>query len=705
MRIAVRIGIALVALLALGLVALAVMLPRIASSDAVRERLRLAALAATGAEVRFEELSFGLLPPRLIVTQPRVTEPGRELPLVEAESIDLELRLAPLLARTVVVDSLVVEGASLRLVRTPQGFELPVKPPEPGGAEAGAGVPAEPEAPTQDSGFQLAVREFVLRRSQLVLEDRAVAPPVTWQLLDLDARARGTSFDEPIQVELSAELRSGGSLRLAGSVGLDGQMDLGLDLDDVALEPARPYAGTAGLAGSVSGRLQAAGSVEAPRALRADLVLEGAEVQLQEMGFQGRLALEATLSGGPQGLAGPFQIDATQAAVRYGEFFQKPPGNAATASGKLAVGSGGQLELSDLQLKVQDFEAEARLRTGARTRLELAAPPFEVAGLAPLLPALAPYAPAGRLALQEVVVETEPLSVRGRVPLSELRVRPGEGEPIVLRGVLEAKGTAVASQGLEARVGGERVGLDVRLEDLFARPRYRVRLDTESAELQALLRAFGAPDDVISGPLTASADLSGALDAEEPLRAVRGSSRLAIGRGTLRGVSLLEGTVERLGVLGAFAFALGASQGGSTLQRFYGDEFESITGSFQIGEGRARSRDLRLLYRHYQVDLDGSLGLVDTSLDFRGTLTIHPEVDAALQAEPGSEGREKVIPLAHIGGTLAEPRIELTREAVVAFAASPRRRELEEEIDERLGEGTGREVIDALEGLLGGRRR
>jgi hypothetical protein len=64
-----------------------------------------------------------------------------------------------------------------------------------------------------------------------------------------------------------------------------------------------------------------------------------------------------------------------------------------------------------------------------------------------------------------------------------------------------------------------------------------------------------------------------------------------------------------------------------------------------------------------------------------------------------------VIPLAHIGGTLSEPDVELTREAVVALAASPRRTELEEKIDERLGEGAGRDVLDALEGLLGGRKR
>jgi hypothetical protein len=687
MRIAVRFGIAAVALLALGLVVLAVVLPRVATSAAVQDRIRRAASEATGAEVGFDALSFGLVPPRLVVTGPRVTEPGRAQPLVEAESVDLEVQLLPLFARTVVVDSLVVE------------------PEKSGDVKAAPGATGEPAA-SPGSGFQLAIGGLELRRAHLVLEDRAVSPPVTWELVDVNARARGSSLDDPIDVELSGKLASGGKLKLSGNVRLGGEMDLALQLEDVALAPAHPYVtGMTALAGTVSGKLDAAGTLEAPTSLKADLVLEQAKIQLDEMGFEGRLELGATLARGAQGLAGPFQMDATQAAVRYGEFFQKPPGKEATATGKLAIGSAGELEMTDLRLKVQDFEAEARLRTGARTRLELTAPSFEVAGLTPMFPALLPYEPSGSLALEQVVVETEPLALRGRLPISELRIRPGAAEPIVLRGLLEAKGTALQSEGLEALVGGQTVKLDVELEGLGGAPRYHVRADTEAAELQALLRASGTDSDAISGPLTASLDLSGPLDAKEPLRAVSGSSRLDVGRGKLKGVSLLEGTIERLGVLGAFAFALGSSKGGSSLQRFYGDEFESITGTFRVGDGRARSRDLRLLYRHYQVDLDGSLGLVDSSLDFKGLLTILPEVDAALQADPGSGGREKVIPLAHIGGTLSEPRVQLTREAVVAFAASPRRTELEQKIDERLGEGSGREVIDALEGLLGGRKR
>jgi hypothetical protein len=68
-----------------------------------------------------------------------------------------------------------------------------------------------------------------------------------------------------------------------------------------------------------------------------------------------------------------------------------------------------------------------------------------------------------------------------------------------------------------------------------------------------------------------------------------------------------------------------------------------------------------------------------------------------------------VIPLAHVGGTLSAPRVDLSREVVLNFAAtyaaSKHRTEIEQKIDERLGEGAGREVLDTLQGILGGKRK
>ena len=82
MRLALKVAIAVVVLLIGLLVGLSMALPRIASSEAVRARLEALGHDATGQKVQWEELGFGLLPPRLIVTKPQVVPPdGSEDPL------------------------------------------------------------------------------------------------------------------------------------------------------------------------------------------------------------------------------------------------------------------------------------------------------------------------------------------------------------------------------------------------------------------------------------------------------------------------------------------------------------------------------------------------------------------------------------------------------------------------------------------------
>jgi hypothetical protein len=156
----------------------------------------------------------------------------------------------------------------------------------------------------------------------------------------------------------------------------------------------------------------------------------------------------------------------------------------------------------------------------------------------------------------------------------------------------------------------------------------------------------------------------------------------------------------------------GQLKGDRKMQRYYEDEFQYLGGTLRIAGGLARSDDLRLVYRNYSVDLRGAVGLVDQRLDLRGELTIDDEIDATIATPEGSaqepkRGRSRVIPLARITGTVAAPRVELTDEAVLhfagAYATGERRDKLERKIDERLGEGAGREAMDILDGLLKGK--
>ncbi len=729
MRILIRVLGGLVALLVLAGVALAVMLPRLVGSEGVRTRIVDAARDATGREFSYGELDVGILPPRLLVTEARLAgETDAAAPMLESADVQLRLALMPLLARSVVVDSLVVEGATLRLVRTAEGIELPEPEPE---AEAATGGQPQPEpareaapAAAESGDMALAVRRIDLRDVRLVLEDRAVTPPVTWDLGGLDAEVRGRSLDEPLDVDLSATLASGGRFDLRGRVTPGGSLDLAVDLREVDLAPAAPYLGDGRkVAGRVSGSVAAKGETPDNPSLVVDLRLADADVVLDDLTLTGGARIEADLEqvAAP---TGRFAIDATDAVLGYGGAFTKPAGTTATVDGRVTTAEDGAVVLEGTRVRMKNLDAQLRLETGARTRARIDADPFALEGWDALLPALAETPVKGKLGFEALEVATGPLALGGRVRLDGLRVPQSESGELLLRGALVGDGGAVRSEDLVASFAGQELKLDLSLTDLERKPRLQLKSALEDADSNTLLATLADKPDVLSGPLDVDADLALPLTGGAPVTStIRGTVRFSIEPGRLKGVSLLRSAFQRFGAFGEAAVLAGRVKGGRTLQRFYDDEFQSLAGTLRLGGGAARTDDLRLVYRNYRVDLKGSVGLADQSLDLGGTLTMDEEVDAALQGETAEgqqpaaipEGgsprrRSRTLSLARVTGTLENPQVVLTRDAVVAFATRTgsigrRRDELSRKIDERLGEGSGEQVLDVLEGILGGRNR
>jgi hypothetical protein len=137
-------------------------------------------------------------------------------------------------------------------------------------------------------------------------------------------------------------------------------------------------------------------------------------------------------------------------------------------------------------------------------------------------------------------------------------------------------------------------------------------------------------------------------------------------------------------------------RGSTRLERFYGDEFESIGADVTLQRGVARTDNLKIVYRHYTADLRGSMALADGALDLTGELTLRKEAEAEVEV--------KTIPLARITGTAAAPRVDLSPSAIAKLGAREefyrKRGDVEEEIDERLGKGSGKAITDVLEGVL-----
>lgn len=675
MKIFVRILAALAVLLVLVVISLAFYAPRLIERPEVKERIAAAAREATGRELRYEKLDVALLPPRLVVEQVRLEGGPREKPL-GAERIELEVALLPLLARTVLVDTLVVSGAEVSLARTAQGIELPIELPE---AEAKPKAEVEggevAEAGAEGPGVSVAVREVRIERSAITLVDRTVTPAAEWKLADVNARAKGRlGEDLPIAIDLAAKLGAA-PLRVEGEVTPGGKLDLKLALADFALAALGPY-------------------------LPPPLTLAGeADVELE-------------LAGEAERFAGPLALDLSAAEITRGESFRKPKGERAALTGRV-VRDGEAFRLEDGKLALRDVSIALSAETAPRLRARLDAPRFALEGFGGWLPGLAASGATGSVALEQVEVKTEPLDVRGGIVLDGVGAPVGETRGL-LTGRLEGQGNALVGENLELRLAEQLFRIGLTLDDLAREPRARLRLASEGADAGKLVAGLSGKPSTLEGPLTLTGDVNAPLsDPDALLRALSGNLALGVTPGRLRGVSLLRSAFDALGGAGRAADLL-AGKKRERLERFQKDAFETLAGSFQIADGSARTEDLRLVYSDYQVDLRGVLGLLDRSLDFTGRLTLFEELDQALaegtSASAAARGVKRELPLAAVKGTLDAPRVVIAPEVALQFAAAyygggERREKLEKKIEERLGEGSGKQVIDLLDSVLGGRKR
>lgn len=662
MRILIWAVVAVAALLVIAVGALAVFLPRIVKSDAVRARIETAAEDAIGREVRYDDLEVGLLPPSLVVVGASVAgERGSDAPLAEAERVSLRVALAPLLARAVVVDTLVVDGATLRLERTADGLVLP-KP-----AAAGGGAPGE--APDAGSSVALAVRAVRLRGASIDLRDRAVTPAVDWQLRDVDASVRGRSLEDPFEVEASLQLGSGGRLEVEGTAGLDGAIDLALELDALSLAPFAPYVeALSQLAGVVSGRISAKGPAANPREMAVDVVVRDGVLRIGEIDVRGKMQVDASLSGADAS-QGSFRIDATDAQVSYGGVHTRPVGEPKRVTGNLLRKSDGSVEITDFKLKAGPVDGDGSAVIGPRTRIVANVAPVDLRELRAFVPQLAEYDVSGPFRLQGFRIATSPLELHGDIPLDGVKATLPEGGPVTLRGGLVAEGDRVRTRDLQLVAADQIISVDGSVSGLAGTPRYRVRTETRKSETNRLVSTFTSSRDRLYGPLDFDGDVSGTLTGGADLwQSLEGSMRFSIQQGRLVGVSILEKAFEQFdptGVLGGLG-QLGLARVASVdLRKYAGDEFELLSGTLEFARGQARSDDFQLVYRDYRVDLQGLIDLADLGLDMRGQLTLGAEIGAELSRQltkavglgAARAGDRFVVPLPAVQGTLSEPRV------------------------------------------------
>lgn len=216
----------------------------------------------------------------------------------------------------------------------------------------------------------------------------------------------------------------------------------------------------------------------------------------------------------------------------------------------------------------------------------------------------------------------------------EAALSPATGAPMDLRITVEADRATAGDLTLETVRGTARVSREaLRLDDMTFRvlggqaratltfamtttPRFDLRARLDDVDMAALMTFAGSPD-TMTGRLSAVMDVAAAgTDAAAILPSARGSARVDVADGTVRGLSLVRTVV----VAGSGrADSLASAQRGS-------EAFSRLGATLAIAGGRARTDDLRFESDDVLLDAAGGFALDGSSIDLAGRLQLSDEL-------------------------------------------------------------------------------
>jgi hypothetical protein len=698
-------------------VVLAFQAPRLAGSEALRDTIARASTDMLGAPLRYEALRVGLLPPRLELRAPSLPAADPEAPpLLAADRVSLRIALWPLLAWTLLLDRVEIDGLEASLVRTRDGITWPEPPPDPATPE-GAG---DGESASDDGSIRLAVSRIDLRNARIELIDRAVSPAVAWRLESVDLEARGGVIARRLEIRGTATSGDGGQLRLEGTSTLDGELDLRLHLDAVALASTAAYAGEGVTVGAtVSGEVSVKGPAAAPERTAARLVLDARDLRIAAAAFAGRASVDASWPGDPTRTRGTFSVDATSMRMAFGTGLVKPAGTHSELRGRISIDEGGEVDVVLDHVGLARMEAKGRVRIGESVSVSLDAPPFDPTGLQALLVAGAPADLSGRMSLRAAHATFEPLRISGEARLDGVRIGLPSGGAVEVSGSIVGRGRALELADMVLRIGGQPFGLAGRLDHLVGPRRFTVRLSSQGVVRSESVLSGVDPSlaNTLSGPMILRGDLAGRLGDEEDatsiLDSLTGSLSIDVGRnvgdggegGRVRGFSAFREVVRGLDQIGSLTRLdeLVPGDGGSDLAAYTSDEFDELAVHFAVADGAMQTERVRIQYGGYALRLQGRILLGDRSLDMSGELELGEKVVAQLGG--GAKSKGLTVPVAHVGGTLAEPDVTVSKAAVVSLTGqllslAPPVKLLTDQA-EKAFPGAGRTIRRGIDELLG----
>jgi len=696
---------ALIAGVVVLVVAAVIIVPLVLDPEDVKRELSTRVEQATGRELSIPgEVELSVFP-WLGVRLGQVSlgnAAGFEAPVfASTETVEVRVKLMPLLSRRLEMDTVTVHGLTLNLERDAGGRGNWEDLAAAGDAPAGDAAPA----PAGDAGPVLAgfaIGGVDLRDAAVSYADRRSGQRLA--VRDLALKTGALAPGEPVAVELGFGVESSnpalsGRVTATASVAADAAaqtaradgLEVEADLEGPSLPGGRL---AAGLAAELA--VDAASGTASVR----DLVVTA--LDLSATG-----ALEVSGLGGEPSYRGELavpQFSPRELLAALGAQAPRTADPEALASASLATriaGGADALTLDPLTVKLDQSTLTGNARASGfaapALRFALALDAIDVDRYLPPGEAAAPANPgAGAAGAAGLPLETlRALDVEGsleaarvkvaKLALSELRAKLTAKDGVIRLSPLAAtlyEGAYAGNIVLDARGERPRLSLDETLTGVQAGP------------LLADLRGSEAP---ITGTANVSAQLSATGAEPEAIKSTL-DGELAF--------QFLDGAVNGTNIGKMIRDARARLQGESPPQ---GDEpaktdFAEITGTATVSDGLISNQDLTAKSPLLRVTGKGTASLPQETVDYRARVTLV----ATSKGQGGKELEELAgvpIPL-RVSGSFAAPSYGLDLEGLASALAQSKAKELVDEqkakVEEKVREQAAEKLGDSVGKVLGG---
>lgn len=637
------VGVGVGAVLVLAVLA-ALVLPSLVNLERYRAALASRAGKALGREVKLGELRVSLWGGIGAEAKGiQIAEaPGLGAqPFLSAEALRVRVQLFPLLRGQVKVSSAVLEQPRIRLMHTRDGRwsvedllgthaapsppKSSVEAPRPGGTPVLGG---------------LLLSEVAVRNGEVTLVDQARSPGISLRLTDLDLSLRQPGVTDPLVIRSRAKIGGTGAGRIESTARISTGdtdipvLDATIMLRDVEIGPWQALFlsdGGTKLSGPLSAEIKVTGPVT-QAAFGGDFNLKAVTIQVGEA-FRKAAGEEASLRF--EGQRQVQEVHLRKLVLTLKDMMLE-----------------GSARLPDIATPRVTFTVTAgtldldRLLAPAAAKKTWLAPAVAYAAVPPAAPRGTGFAAQGRITIGDLryrglaltAVQTDVQYKDGLVQLPDLRAN-------FMNGKLTAKGE------LDLRPKVPRVVLTSRLESVATEP---------------LVRALALGTWTLRSGLNLDGTVSFVgFSSPEILGSAAGGGSLLLKDGRLIGYKPLERLSE---VITPILAAQGV--------RVRLDEFQQVSGHYSLDKGVLRTKDLTLTKAEGTVTAAGSLGLLNSSLNF--------DVAAKL-------GRTTVE--AKVTGTTSQP--------IVVPKLGRLQRRIETELDKALPNQQGQGLKEIFKGLFG----